>query len=87
MDKVTREVFETWLKGCNWFKINEVGTPNGQQDHYLTPAGEIMIAQYNLQGELAHVVKPMPAPAQGAVMMRKPIDFRGGAQMPPGFPG
>jgi hypothetical protein len=83
MDKVGRAVFETWLKGCNWFKINEVGTPNGQQDHYLTPAGEIMIAQYNLQGELAQVVKPMPAPAQPTTMRPFRIDPRGGQ----GFPG
>jgi hypothetical protein len=85
MDKVKREVFETWLNGCNWFKINEVGTPNGQQDHYLTPAGEIMIAQYNLQGELQQIAKPMP-PQPQATVMRK-LDFRGGAQMPPGLPG
>jgi hypothetical protein len=82
MDKITREVFETWLKGCNWFKINELGNPDGQQDHYLTPAGEIMIAQYNLKGELAQVVKPMPAPTQSTPMARFRMDPRGGGQFP-----
>lgn len=82
MDKVKREVFETWLKGNNWFKINEVGTPNGQQEHYLTPAGEIVIAQYDLQGQLAQIAKPMPAPAQPTPMAHFRMDPRGGGQFP-----
>lgn len=82
MDKIKREDFETWLKGCNWFKINEVGTPNGQQLTYLTPAGEFVIAQYNLERELHQVVKPMPALPQATPMRGFRIDPRGGGQLP-----
>lgn len=82
MEKIKREVFETWMKKCNWFKINDVGTPDGQQRHYLTPAGEVVIAQYNLQGELAQIVTLMPAPPQATPMRSFRIDPRGGGQFP-----
>jgi len=86
MDKIKREIFEAWLKSCNWFKINEKPNPTGPQDHYLTPAGEFVIAQYNLDGELQQVVKPMPPMPQAAVI-RSPLQFKGDSQMPPGFTG
>jgi hypothetical protein len=87
MEKIKKAEFEEWVKGCNWLRINEVGTPNGQQDTYLTPAGEFAIAQYNLSGELQQIVKPMPAPPQASRMGRFPLDFRGGGQFPSGSPG
>jgi hypothetical protein len=86
MEKIKREDFEAWVKECNWLKIGESGTANGQQDTYLTPTGEFVIVQYNLNGELHQVAKPMPAPPQDTIM-RRPVYFRGGSEMPPGFPG
>lgn len=87
MDKIKREVFEAWVKECNWFQINEQSNSNGQQVTYLTPAGEFAIAQYNLNKELQQVVKPMPAPPQATPMGHFPIDFRGGGPFPGKPPG
>lgn len=82
MDKITREIFETWAKGSNWLKINEVGTHNGPQISYITPSGEIVYALYNLTGELQQLIKPMPAPPQAKPVKGFPIDFRGGGPYP-----
>ena len=86
MDKIERKFFEVWMKECNWFKINEVGTPNGPQVTHLTPAGEFVIAQYDLKGDLQQIVKPMPALPQSGAMRRLSTDFRGGGQFPGGPP-
>lgn len=82
MDKIKKEDFEKWVKKHDWFKINEVSTPNGQQNHYLTPAGEFVICQYNLTGELAQIIKPIAAPLQGKPLGHFPLDLRGGGQFP-----
>lgn len=90
MDKIERKDFEAWVKPNNWLKINEVGNSNGQQVTYLTPAGEFVIAQYDLKGDLQQIVKPMPAPPQSGAMRRLSTgtqDFRGGGQFPGGPPG
>jgi len=82
MDKIKREDFEKWIKDCNWFKIGEAGNANGQQDTYLTPTGEFVFVQYNLEGELLQITKPMPQPIQSKPVGHFPIDFRGGGSFP-----
>ena len=74
MEKIKREDFATWVKENNWLKINEVGNPNGHQLTYLTPAGEFIIVQYDLNSELYGVAKPAPAPAQNTIA--SPFDKR-----------
>lgn len=64
MEKIKKEVFETWIKKNNWFKLNDVATPNGQQQMYLTPAGSLMIAQYDLEKNLAQVMNMVPVTQQ-----------------------
>jgi len=76
MDKIKRADFEKWMKGCNWFKVNEGGNDMGQQNNYLTPAGEFVIVQYNLQGELEQIIKPMAAPVQSKPIGHFSTDFR-----------
>jgi len=76
MDAIKREVFEAWVKANNWFKVNEVATPRGKQDHYISPAGEIIIIQYNLKGKLAQVIKPMPPQPQPSLMPK--LDLKNG---------
>lgn len=82
MEKTKKEDFELWIKECNWKKINEVGTTDGQQDTYLTPAGKIIIIQYDIEGNLHSVIEPMPAMPQAKSMGSFPIDFRGGGKLP-----
>lgn len=65
MDRTTKETFTAWAIECNWFMINDVSTPMGQQCHYVTPAGEIMIVQFSLDNKLSGISKlppPMPPP-------------------------
>ena len=72
---MNNEEFLTWAKEGRWLKISEGGNPQGRQDMYLTPTGELVVAQYNLQGDLLGFIKPMPAPM---MMSRGPgLDLRG----------
>jgi hypothetical protein len=87
MEKVKREVFETWAKKEDWLKIGEPPNSNGQQHNYLTPAGEFVIIQYNLQGELEQVIKPLAAPTQQRNIGSLPMDFRSGKFLPGTPPG
>jgi hypothetical protein len=80
MDKIKRETLETWLKKHDWFKVNEGGSPDGKQDNYLTPTGEIIIVQYDLEGYVKGIVKITPAPMQAGAMPR--FDLRGGGRFP-----
>lgn len=82
MEKIKREDFEKWIERCNWFKVNEAGNDKGQQHHYLTPTGEFLIAQYNLNAELEQIIKPMATPIQPKPVGQYPIDFRGGGPFP-----
>jgi hypothetical protein len=87
MDKIDKEAFEAWIKENNWFKVGEGGNANGQQRNYLTPAGEFVFVQYNLEGEVLGISKPMPMPVQSKVSGHFPIDFRGGGKLPGMPPG
>jgi hypothetical protein len=64
MNKIKREDFEKWMKKHDFFKFNEAGTVDGQQHHYLTPAGETLIVQYDLQGCVAQLIKLVAMPIQ-----------------------
>jgi hypothetical protein len=87
MEKVKREVFETWAKKEDWLKIGEPPNSNGRQHNYLTPAGEFVIIQYNLEGMLEQVIKPLSAPIQQRTTGPSPMDLRGGKFFPGIPPG
>jgi hypothetical protein len=80
MNKLTDEAFLEWAKESRWLMISEAGNPKGRQATYMTPAGELVIIQYNLQGELEQFIKPvpmaMPMPRMG--MGPPGLDLRGG---------
>ena len=82
MESIKREAFEEWLKAQDWFKINEGLNDKGKQHHYLTPAGKIVIVQYNLQDELYQIMPWPPPQVQTQVVKGMPMDFRGGGQFP-----
>lgn len=84
MDKLETEVFLKWVEKHRWLKINEIGTREGTQENYVTPAGEFVIAQYNLKKELTQIAKPMPAPSQGIPMQGLPMDLLHGGKFPGG---
>ena len=65
MEKIAKETFIAWVTECNWFMINDVPTPMGQQCHYVTPAGEIAIVQFDLENKLiGYSLSPRPMPPQ-----------------------
>jgi hypothetical protein len=60
MEKVDKQKFEAWVKESNWLQIGETQNPNGRQHTYLTPAGNLMVAIYDLEGKLAAVAQLVP---------------------------
>ena len=62
MEKLDKEKFEAWAKENNWLHIAETPSPNGRQNTYLTPSGNLMISVYDLEGKLAGVAQLVPQP-------------------------
>lgn len=57
--KVPQADLATWAKKNRWLKVNEAMTPNGRQENYLTPSGNLTIIIYDLSGNLFSVANPM----------------------------
>ena len=83
MEKLTKENLEVWLKENNWLQTDEAATPDGNQKVYVTPAGEFIYIQFDLEGEYKQMFKRMPVPVQGG-QQRRIINLGGGQ---PGFLG
>lgn len=64
MDLISRQAFRGWTKQQNWMQINEVLTPAGRQSTYLTPAGTLIIALFDLKGNLTSVGQLVPVAQQ-----------------------
>jgi len=79
MEKIKREDFETWATGNNWLKINEGGSSTGAWATFLSPAGKIVIAQYDLHGNLQLIIKRPPQPQENLPQFP---NLRGGGQFP-----
>ncbi len=77
MEKLTKEDFEQWVKDNKWLQIGEAPTPNGRQPTFLTPSGNLIIAMYDLKGNLEKVGQLVPAPMPRG---SSPLDFLGGSQ-------
>lgn len=58
MEKVTRDTLLGWAKKCRWLHVNEQKTPDGQQDTWLTPSGDLTLAVYELNGDLKSIAHP-----------------------------
>lgn len=73
-EKLTKEVFEQWVKDNKWLQIGEAPTTNGRQFTYLAPSGEVTMAIQNINGDI-EIAKPpvftIPIPTMG----RPPLDF------------
>jgi len=65
MEKIDKFTFAKWAKQNHWLKINEMPTPNGRQETYLTPAGGIRAIIYDLPGNLFQVASLGPPEPQG----------------------
>uniref|UniRef100_A0A6M3X4Z9 Uncharacterized protein n=1 Tax=viral metagenome TaxID=1070528 RepID=A0A6M3X4Z9_9ZZZZ len=67
MEPITGEAFEKWAKDHDWLRMSERAAPTGKQYIYLTPAGNVAIAMYDLKGTFIGVGQPVPVPmAPGA---------------------
>lgn len=76
MEKLKKEDFEKWVKENKWLKISEAPNPNGRQDSFLTPAGNIIIAIHDLSGNLFQIAILGPAPApQNPLGFSRPPPF------------
>ena len=62
MDAITRETLNKWAQKSNWMRVNEAATPNGRQVTFLTPSGNMVIAVYDLKGNLHSIGQPVPVP-------------------------
>jgi len=74
MQKLTKILFESWAKKHDWLRVGEVATPSGLQHSFLTPSGALMVAMYDLKGNLTGFGQPTPAPQQPP----PPFGFRPG---------
>jgi len=82
MEELKTENFLKWAEESRWLKTKEIGTDKGQQESYITPAGEFVIAQYDLKKQFVQLLKPIFAPPQATTVGRFPIDLRGSGQFP-----
>ena len=62
MEAITKETFNHWAQKNNWMQVNDAATPNGRQVTFMTPSGNIVIAMYDLFGNLNSFGQPMPIP-------------------------
>jgi len=62
MGPITRDTFNKWAQSHKWMQIAEAVTPNGRQYTFLTPAGNMTIAMFDLKGNLMGIGQPVPAP-------------------------
>jgi hypothetical protein len=73
MEPVTGEVFDKWAEKHEWLKMSELATPTGKQFIYLTPAGNVAIAMYDLKGTFTGVGQPIPVPMGGGQRFGGPL--------------
>jgi hypothetical protein len=66
VEAISREVFNRWVQKNNWMQIGEAITPNGRQYTFLTPSGAMVVAIYDLKGNLLAIGQPAPAPQSPA---------------------
>ena len=62
MEAITRETFNRWAQKNNWMQVNDAASPNGRQYTFITPSGNMVIAIYDLKGNLHSMGHPMPVP-------------------------
>lgn len=77
MPLVSKEILKKWIdvqiKRGNWLQVDEKATQEGRQYTYLTFAGQFIIVQYDIKGDVKTVGQPilMPTP-----MPQHPLDFK-----------
>lgn len=58
----TKDDFIEWVTEHKGLLFQELATPAGKQHWYVMPAGGIIVAIYNIAGELLTIGQPMVAP-------------------------
>lgn len=60
MDAISRETFNKWARNHKWMQIAEHATPNGRQYTFITPAGNMTLAMFDIKGNLIGIGQPVP---------------------------
>lgn len=61
MEAISRATFNKWAQTHKWMQMGELATPNGRQYTFLTPAGNMVIAIFDIKGNLLGIGQPVPA--------------------------
>jgi len=61
VEVLNREIFTKWAKKHDWLVINDVPSVTGHNITFLTPSGNMMIAMFDLKGNLMGLGQPIPA--------------------------
>lgn len=61
MKPIERSTFNKWAQDSKWMQVGEADTVNGRQYSFITPAGTIIIAMFDLKGNLLGFGHPIPA--------------------------
>lgn len=72
MNAITRATFVRWAENQEWLLTAELATPNGHQNTYLTPAGNLTIALFDIKGNLLGIGQPVPGPQAPLGKLQKP---------------
>jgi hypothetical protein len=64
MEIISKEAFAKWAAKCNWLKVNDMSTPDGRQETYLTPSGGLRAIIYDLKQNVSQVASLGPADPQ-----------------------
>jgi hypothetical protein len=66
MGLILKDDLLKWIKKQiakgNWLQVNDAGTPQGRQVIYMTYAGQFVIVQYDIQGNVTTIGQPMVIP-------------------------
>jgi hypothetical protein len=66
MGLILKKDLDKWIKKQtdkgSWLPINDAATPQGRQITYMTYAGEFVIIQYDIKGNITMIGKPMAMP-------------------------
>jgi len=71
MEAISKATFNKWAQCHKWILITDAPTPMGRQYTYLTPAGTLTIAVFDLKGNLLGIGQPVPV-AQSPLDITKP---------------
>lgn len=80
MNWISKKSFLVWAAKHDWLKFNDQDTPNGYQESFLTPPGEVFFILYDAEDNVKQVAKLFPPMAMAAPTRLPGVGFLGGQQ-------